>query len=97
MMITFPIILIVQTVWKAVILPIALMWRRIWCMGSMLKTVLTMILKKITLNISLRVQIIWTLMMNMLMIRLILMTSLTEILEKNRERGSSVVLKSIMK
>ena len=33
MMTTFPVIVMVRTVWTEVILPIALMWRRTWWMG----------------------------------------------------------------
>ena len=96
-MTTFTVIVMVQTVWTVVILPIALMWRSIRWIGSMLKTVLKMSLPKIHLTISLRVPILWTLVMKMLRIRLILMTILTKIYEKKRKRASLVVLKRIMK
>ena len=97
MMMTFPVILMVRTVWTAVILPIALMWSRTWWLGYMLKTVLAISLTKVPLEISLRVPIIWTLIVKMLRMRLILMTSLTKISEKKRNRANLMVLKSMMK
>ena len=97
MMMKFPVILMVRTVWTAVVLPIALMCRSTWCMVSILKTVLTMSLTKIPLTRSLRVPIPWTLMMKMLRMRLILVTSLTKILEKKRKMVSLVVFKNMMK
>ena len=65
-------------------------------MGSMPKTVLTISLTKIPLTSSLMVPILWTLMRKMLGIRLILMTSLTKISEKNRKRNSLMVFKKMM-
>ena len=66
-------------------------------MGSMLKIVLITSITNSTLTSSLRVPIIWILIMKILRMRLIFMKFLTKISEKNRRRGYLMALKRMIK